>query len=304
MTPKPFLPFTLLVLAVLACSLPGLATPPDPGPVPATGAPTPPAAGLNAEMLRNATYYAPSSGQSVTLVDGFYQSGDDPAAADFLTVSLGELIAFGDLNFDGVDDAVVVLGENTGGTGVFVSLVAVLNVGGAPVQAASVFVDDRPILNSLSILDGEVLADAIIHAEMDPGCCPAFQTRQGYRLYGEALVTTRWVTWTPGGLERAIHITAPADLAGAAYPLTVSGGVTVGPFENNLAYNVYAPDNTLVAGGSVMTDSPEPGAPGDFTLTIDLSSAGVYGLVRIEFAEFSMADGSLMALDSVLVDVH
>lgn len=300
MTPKPFLPFTLLVLAVLACSLPGAATPPSP----ATGAPTPPAAGLTVEMLRNATYYAPNAGQTVTLVEGTYQSGDDPAAADFLTVSLGELIAFGDLNFDGVDDAVVALGENTGGTGVFVSLVAVLNLGGAPVQAASVFVDDRPIINSLSILSGEILADIIVHAEMDPGCCPAFQTRQGYRLYGDMLATTRWVTWTPGGLERAINIASPADLAGVTYPLTVSGSVTVGPFENNLAYNVYAPDNTLVTGGSVMTDSPDPGAPGDFTLTIDLSSAGAFGLVRIEFAEYSMADGSLVTLDSVLVDAH
>jgi len=30
----------------------------------------------------------------------------------------------------------------------------------------------------------------------------------------------------------------------------------------------------------------------------------VYGLVRIEFSELSMADGSVMTLDSVLVNVH
>jgi hypothetical protein len=79
--------------------------------------------------------------------------------------------------------------------------------------------------------------------------------------------------------------------------------LAVGPFENILAYAVYTSDNTLVTNSSVMTDSPNPGDPGSFSLPVDPSMAGVYGLVRIEFSELSMADGSVMTLDSVLVNV-
>ncbi len=87
------------------------------------------------------------------------------------------------------------------------------------------------------------------------------------------------------------------------YPFTVTGSVTIGPFENTLGYKLYTPDNTLVNSGSVMTDSPDMGAPGNFSLPVDLSMAGVFGLVRIEFVENSMMDGSVMTLDSVLVNV-
>jgi hypothetical protein len=53
-----------------------------------------------------------------------------------------------------------------------------------------------------------------------------------------------------------------------------------------------------------MIDSPEAGLPGNFSLPVDLTMAGVCGLVRIEFAEYSMADGSLVTLDSVQVNVR
>ena len=264
----------------------------------------PPAAPeLTLEMLRNATYVAPNTGRTVTLVDGSYESGSDPSAADYLQVTMSDLVAFGDLNYDGQVDAAILLAENTGGTGVFVSLIAVLNDGGAPLQAASVYIDDRPITNLLIIQFEEILLDAILHSTESPMCCPDRQTQQGYRLYAGQLVLTRLSSETPMGIMRTIDIVAPIDLEEHGFPLTLTGGVTVGPFENTLAYNVYAPDNTLVTAGSVMTDSPDMGLPGNFSLTLDLTMAGVTGLVRIEFVEYSMADGSVMVLDSVLVNV-
>jgi hypothetical protein len=80
--------------------------------------------------------------------------------------------------------------------------------------------------------------------------------------------------------------------------------VTIGPFENTLAYSIYTANNDLVTSGFLMTDSPDAGLPGNFSLPVDLTMAGVCGLVRLEFAEYSMADGSLVTLDSVLVNVR
>ncbi len=326
MNRKLIFPSLALILALLACSVQINTTNPPPviitatsiPPITVTEAPTvptlpppppplPPAGpALSVDMLRNATYDISAftgTPRTVTLVNGSYVSGSDPAAADYVSVYLGDQAAFGDLNYDGVNDAAVVLGINTGGTGVFTYIAAMLNVGGAPFHAASVFIDDRPMINNLSIANGEILSDNTIHGADDPGCCPSFQVQQGFRLYGSQLVLTRRAAWS-SGVQRSININFPTDLSGVGYPFTVSGSVTVGPFENTLAYAIYTSDNTLVTSGSVMTDSPNPGDPGNFSLSVNLSMAGVYGLVRIEFSELSMMDGSVMTLDSVLVNVH
>jgi hypothetical protein len=90
-------------------------------------------------MLLNATYTFTGfsdNPQTVTLVNGGYASGPDSTAIGYLSVYMGEMATFGDLNYDGIPDAAVVLGVNTGGTGVFTYLAAVLNVNGAPIHAA------------------------------------------------------------------------------------------------------------------------------------------------------------------------
>jgi len=213
-------------------------------------------------------------------------------------------ITFGDLDYDGLADAAVLLAENTGGTGVFVSMIAVLNRDGSPLPVASIFIEDRPMINSLVIQSGEVLLDAVLHGASDPMCCPTRQVWEGYRLYNEnTLVLSRWAEMIPGVGPRQVDLTSPVDLETVSYPFTIFGGVTMWPFENTLAWNVYAPDNAFVTGGSVMTDAADIGEPGNFTLDLDLTMAGVTGLVRVEFVEYSMADGSVMTLDSVLVNI-
>jgi hypothetical protein len=46
------------------------------------------------------------------------------------------------------------------------------------------------------------------------------------------------------------------------------------------------------------------GTPGTFTKTFNLSSAGVTGLLVIQFKDISAADGSVLALDSVVINLH
>jgi hypothetical protein len=124
-------------------------------------------------------------------------------------------------------------------------------------------------------------------------------------LFGSQLVQTRWVTWTPDNHERTITVNSPADRADVTNPFTVSGDVTIAPFENNLVYRIYLPDGTLVNESSLMVDSGGVlGGPGTFSQNFDLSNAGITGQVIIQFLDLGAADGTTMAMGSVVLTVH
>jgi hypothetical protein len=164
----------VLAFASLACNFPDSVTPtvglpPDdtlfaPTWTPLTESPQPPTPSvppLTAEMLRGGTYVLPESKETVTLVNGKFDRAD--SMDNILHVELRDPIAFGDLNGDGAEDAAIVLSENMGGTGFFMSVVAILNNGGAPLQGPSRFLDDRAQLNGLTIIGGRIAVDAVIH---------------------------------------------------------------------------------------------------------------------------------------------
>lgn len=124
-------------------------------------------------------------------------------------------------------------------------------------------------------------------------------------MFGSQLVQTRWVTWTPDNHERTITVNSPADRADVTNPFTVSGDVTIAPFENNLVYRIYLPDGTLVNESSLMVDSGGVlGGPGTFSQNFDLSNAGITGQVIIQFLDLGAADGTTMAMGSVVLTVH
>lgn len=317
---RKFLAFLILGLTALACSLsPFPASTPDVSPpfgtdvgpdsvtqaVP-TLAPTQSSApALTIDQLKNAQYQLVflDSRPTVQLTNGSYQSGSDPASPDFVSVNLGEPIAFGDLNDDGATDAAVALAENYGGTGVFVSVVAMLNQNGQPVQAAAEMIDDRPIINALSIQDEEILLDATVHGPNDPGCCASQSTQRMFRYQAGRLVMTRLITRTADGRERVITIDSPLDGSAASWPLAVSGHVAVAPFENNLVYSVFGAKNNQVTTGSLIVNADQPGGPGTFSFSLDLGNAALTGPVRIQIEDSSPADGSILALASITVNI-
>ena len=101
--------------------------------------------------------------------------------------------------------------------------------------------------------------------------------------------------------DRSISINAPADESTVNNPFTVSGSVTISPFENTLACRIYLPDGTLVNEAPLMVDSGgEMGGPGTFAREFDLSNAGISGPVIIQFLDLSAADGSILAMASIL----
>lgn len=253
------------------------------------------------EQLRNSEYFTTRLGSSAPLTyrmqDGFYRLGDDPTQPDYGTVNLFNTHTFGDLNNDTHPDAVVFLVENYGGTGQFVQVAVVLNQAGQPVHHASYFLGDRVAVNNATIQDGEIMLTANVHGPQDGLCCPSVPAQFQLRLINQnQLVMTRFTSKTPSGQERAINIRAPLNDSEVSGAVTITGDVTIAPFENNLTYTVYDSQYRPIAQSYITVDAPDFGAPGTFALSIDLVSLGLTGDIYVEITDLSAADGSLLAL--------
>jgi hypothetical protein len=267
----------------------------------------PPAgAAFTVEQLQNAQYtlFGTSDNKTVQLAGGAFQQGTDTSAPDYISVRLGPLVAFGDLNGDGVSDAAVTIAETYGGTGVFVSVAVLLNENGVPLHVASYTLDDRAIINSLLIQGGTVIVDALIHGDADPMCCPSLPVKETFRLLADKLVLTRFVSKTADGQERAINIQNPANGSEVSGTATISGSVTIAPPENNLSYSVFGSGTDPVAQGGLTVNAAAPGGPGTFDLSLDFTSLGISGPVRIEISDLSSTNGSVEALDSIFLTVN
>jgi len=145
---------------------------------------------LTTDQLANATYSGIYD-EPVTLTDGVYEG--EPfveGGAARPTVTLVPMTAFGDLNGDGVDDAAVLLSENSGGSGVFTYLAAVVNDNGQPVNAGTVMLGDRVQIKSMVIENEQIEIEMITQGPNDPMCCATLKVRQTYALQDGQLAET------------------------------------------------------------------------------------------------------------------
>jgi heat shock protein HslJ len=161
-------------------------------PTQAAIAATPPtpetASGLTLAVLKNATYHGIYD-DPVQLTDGAYEG--EPfveGGAARPTVTFIDFYAFGDLNGDGLDDAAVFLAENSGGSGVFGYLAAVVDKEGQPVNVGTQLVGDRTQLKEVTVKNGQIVLNMITQGPNDPFCCPTLEVLQTFELQGEALV--------------------------------------------------------------------------------------------------------------------
>ncbi len=303
------IPILLIGLTLSGCGWLSPVSPPEVVPLPLTQSAAASqalaASSLTADQVKNAKYSLVNreGHPTVQLANGSYQTPTDPASPNFMSIVLAPQMAFGDLNGDGLGDAAVLLTENYGGTGVFVSVVAIIDQGGQPVQAAAEMIDDRPVIHALSIQNGEILVDATVHGPNDPGCCATQPTQRSFRFENGRLIMTRFSSQTPDGGQRSITIDAPSAGAQASWPVTVAGKVTIAPFENTLGYSVYDALGSQVTTGSLSVEASQPGSPGSFSFPLDLSKTGLNGPVRIEIVDVSPADGSILAQASVELTV-
>lgn len=137
------------------------------------------------QQLRNAEYVLPlvdpqdrrEKETFIRLVDGRYTLFSDSPLQRVTAGLLSEFVATGDLNGDTVPDAVVPLFLNTGGSGTFIYLAALIDRDGALVQAGREFLGDRIRLNSITVAgDGTTTVDMVAHGPNDPMCCPTQPT--------------------------------------------------------------------------------------------------------------------------------
>ncbi len=293
-----------LVIAMLACGFPFGSTSPTVVPAQdATLAPTVPAPGLTVEQLKTAQYQlgVPEDHAVVQLTDGKFQRGTDATNLDFAYIALTDFVAIGDLTGDGVDEVAAMFLENYGGTGNFGLLAIYTNVNGLPVFLTSVLIDDRPMVNGVSIDNGEIFVDAIVHGFDDGGCCPTLPTTRRYALAGNQLRLVNYTTATPTGAQRIIDITSPVNGGEASGSVQVSGSVSIAPFENNLSYAIFDESGSQLAQGPVAVAAPDLGAPGTFNETISLAGIPAGTVVYLEIQDLSAADGFLLALDVVKI---
>ncbi len=266
---------------------------------------SPAQASLSVEQIRNASFILIDSDQvrqNVILQDGQFQNEVHPDQAGYINLTLMDKIAFGDLNGDGLEDAAVIMVENFGGSGQFASLATFLNQNGKPRLAARTMIDDRPIFQDIAIKDGAILLNVTVHGPNDPMCCPNQPTVRVYRLLDQDLQIVRYSSTTSSGSSRIIQINDPADGSEFSSPFTVRGSTTISPFENTLSYAIFkngVSEPILKAGFTVQTS--EPGGPGTFILPLDLTQINYHGQIRIEITDFSLADGSILARDSIFV---
>ncbi len=276
---------------------------PSPSPLPPASLSQPTAAATPAqvssawqELLKNFEFRLSTYDKTVKLADGKYTAG---SGQDYISAQMLTPLAFGDVNGDGIDDAVVLIAENGGGSGTFVSLVVMGNQGGQPVQTSATLIDDRPVINGLKIDQGKIILDAVIHGDQDPMCCPSLPVSETFRLTNGVLLLRRLASITPMGKERAITITSPVSGAQVSGALPVKGNVTVSPFENNLVYRIFDRAGNLLAEGPIMVNSDGAGGPGDFDAPVDISAIRPGTPFRLELHDLSAADGSTLAMDSV-----
>jgi hypothetical protein len=147
------------------------------------------AAGDWTAILKNLSYqsYITQSGMA-PLVDGEYREPAAPDSAAEIVVLLTDFAATGDLNGDGAPDAAVALATNSGGSGVFYDLAAVVVEDGRPVNVAIMPLGDRVQINSLTIQDGQIMVDMVTQGPDDPMCCPTQPVVEIYALQGYELV--------------------------------------------------------------------------------------------------------------------
>ena len=145
----------------------------------------PAASTITDDGLRNMGY--PVNGfpgiEAVTLTDG-YSRFTDPTGADNGYARLGDAIAHGDLNGDGIDDAAVVLYVNTGGSGTWPVVYAVLSTDGRPVPHQGPQLEDRSKVNGASIDEKKLSLDLTLHGPSDPACCPTLNASKTYAWDG------------------------------------------------------------------------------------------------------------------------
>jgi len=152
------------------------------GPALATGLDTQP---LGLTRLQNSAYSGFEDIQGQVVLDAGHWEGEPPQpdSASIPRVDfLGDLVARGDLDGDGEDEAAVMLTTTFGGTGVYHYIAVVDQLAGENRNIDTRLVGDRVQLRGMRIEEGYLVLDLVRAGPGDPGCCPTEVVMLQYRL--------------------------------------------------------------------------------------------------------------------------
>ena len=174
----------------------------------APSAPAAAASPITAEELGRTTYRIEGETERLRMRQGRWQG--QPAAPGSATAPRAEvhteLVARGDLDGDGADEAVVLLEHDPGGSGRFLHVAVVTRREGRTVMLASRLVGDRVQVRSLAVRGREIVLEVVRAGPNDAACCP-----------GE-LATLAWTVQ-----RRRLVPTATTALAGRLGPAVLDG---------------------------------------------------------------------------------
>lgn len=150
---------------------------------------------LPEEQVKIFSYHLSFGEETVTLKNGEYEKGPP----DYKHVRLDSFV-IKDLNGDHEQDAVVILAQNSGGSGTFYEITALLSRGRDIVQTNSIYLGDRVRIEKLQVENkngfppgaeskvARIRLDLLTHKETDPLCCPSKKESRGYSLSQGRLV--------------------------------------------------------------------------------------------------------------------
>ena len=158
---------------------------------------------MSLDQFKNMVINAPELKKDVQLTDGKWSENQSDGSIQ--TVNLDDHFAVGDLNSDGVQDAAFLIAESMGGTGVFYSIIAMVSENGSYQQTNSKSVDDRPIIHSIEIINGEIILNATIHGPNDAMVDPTLNVTKTYRIYNGRLILWSQTQLLADGKVRSIE---------------------------------------------------------------------------------------------------
>jgi hypothetical protein len=130
-------------------------------------------ANLTKDKLENATYFEFTNLGSlgaIKLTSGHFKS-EQQDTIDSVVIRnessldlLDDQIAFGDLRGDGREYAAVFLAEGGRGTGLFISINAIVDSNGTPYHITSCYLGDRITIDTVFISDRIIYVDAVIQS--------------------------------------------------------------------------------------------------------------------------------------------
>ena len=145
------------------------------------------------ESLPNAEY--PIEGTSTgkaQLKDGVFEEPVAPDSATKTKIKLGDVQAVGDVNGDGLQDALVTLVVDPGGSGTFTYFALVVNENGTAKPLAAVFLGDRIVVKSLAIEQGSIVVTMLTRNPDEPMSAePKVEVTRTFNLQGEELVEAK-----------------------------------------------------------------------------------------------------------------